>query len=148
MPTNFWQTLDHYTDDSSNSSCMEIHHDMYDPWNRATPLPPVSPPSPFDKALFKAWRGQKNIGWQQLFWGRISAQWAVAQGIYYASHPDLRDQSQYSSERWSLQVIQIFVESALALWDARNKELHGKSLEEQQHIQKGRVIAAVMQKYQ
>ena len=72
----------------------------------------------------------------------------MAQGLYYESHPDLRDQPQYSSERWSLQVIQVFIESALALWDARNKELHGKTPEEQRQIQKERTIEVVIQKYQ
>ena len=91
-------------------------------------LPPT--PTPFDTSLHKAWYEQKAIGWRQLFRGRMSSQWALTQGIYYADHPDLAEQNKYSATRWSRVVIQNLLESSLDLWAARNQALHGATMEE------------------
>ena len=77
----------------------------------------------------------------------MSAQWAVAQGMYYEDHPDLRNNPKYSGSKWSTHVISVFIESALDLCGARNKELHGTTPEEQRNIQRQRAIAVVQKKY-
>ena len=73
----------------------------------------------------------------------MSSQWALTQGMYYADHPDLKDINNYSASRWSGKVVQVFVESSLELWSARNKELHGATLKEHNKIQQAQSIKAL-----
>ena len=76
--------------------------------------------TPFDIMIFQAWQEQKLIGWQQLFKGRLSKKWALAQGMYYADNPATKHVLSFSSSLWASKTVQILIEMALELWVTRN----------------------------
>ena len=77
----------------------------------------------------------------------MSSKWAQAQEIYYQDNPDTRDANFYSGQLWAKRIIGQLIEMSLQLWDARNKELHGATPEEQRQMQRVRTIQVVTQKF-
>ena len=103
--------------------------------------------TPFDIMLFQAWQEQRLIGWQQLFKGRLSKKWALAQGLYYADNPETKHVISFSPSLWASKTVQILIDMALEMWGTRNKQLHGTTPEEERLIQRRRAITIVKTKY-
>ena len=114
--------------------------------HEAEPFPRSFSPSPVQAKVFQTWQEQREIGWGQLFKGRLSTKWA--QGCYYKDNPATRDVNHFSGKIWSSKVIGKLIEVALELWDTRNKALHDITIEEQNRIQRVRAIQTVTSKFQ
>ena len=111
------------------------------------PLPRRFSSTPINIMIFKAWQEQKRIGWGQLFRGRLSSKWRHAQELYYQDNPDTRGAKFYSGKQWAKLVVGKLIGISLHLWDTRNKVLHGTTVQEQNQIQRIRVIQVVTQKH-
>ena len=111
------------------------------------PLPRRFSSTSINIMIFKAWQEQKSIGWGQLFRGRLSSKWRHAQELYYQDNPDTRGAKFYSGKQWAKLVVGKLIGISLHLWDTWNKVLHGTTVQEQNQIQRIRVIQVVTQKH-
>ena len=58
---------------------------------------PTFPSDLFGTTLKNAWKTQEEIGWTQLFKGRLSRHWAQAQGIFYVDNPDTQNRWHFNA---------------------------------------------------
>ena len=69
---------------------------------------------------------QDNIGWDQFVRGRIAIEW----GHTINNHLQSINNDIYTAEKWATELIKINFKHVLLLWETRNKEEHGQSVEE------------------
>lgn len=103
--------------------------------------------SSFDTMLFKTWKEQQQIGWCQIFKGRISAKWTETQCLYYAFNPDTRVALSFSPSIWASKTMYALIEIALERRTTRNTQLHSISPEEKRKIQREMVTQIAKSKY-
>ena len=70
---------------------------------------------------------QTNIGWRQLFMGRLSQEWLTLQGSYTTTDDIYRE-----SYIWVSSIVEISLNQFTELWEQRNQDLHGKTEAQQQ----------------
>ena len=51
------------------------------------------------------WQDQKEIGWIELFKGRISPTWDTAQAYFYQEFLDIANNHNYSDFSWNIRMI-------------------------------------------
>jgi exonuclease III len=91
-------------------------------------------PSAYPKEVRRLIRQQNAIGWQQLFLGRFSGEWSALQDNYYAQKraeavemdQTKKKTKKQTGQRWQISIIGILWEQWWALWESRNKDLHGE----------------------
>ena len=69
---------------------------------------------------------QQQIGWRQLFMGKISKEWLTLQQSYKDSQGNTRD-----ATMWSATLIEICLRQYIELWEQRNRDVHGHNEREQ-----------------
>ena len=90
-------------------------------------------PSAYPKDVRRLIRQQNEIGWQQLFMGRFSGEWSVLQDDNYARKAAETAEEQHTKkktkkqtgQRWQVAIIVILWDQWWAIWESRNKDLHG-----------------------
>jgi hypothetical protein len=84
-------------------------------------------PSPVHRLIHQ----QNEIGWQQLFLGRFTKEWADLQDNYYArkraeqNDEENKKTKKMTGHRWQVTIIGILWDQWWAVWESRNKDLHG-----------------------
>ena len=74
---------------------------------------------------------QNEIGWNQLFLGRFTKEWADLQDNYYAqkrleqTDEENKKIKKMTGYRWQVALIGILWDQWWAVWESRNKDLHG-----------------------
>ncbi|KAI2490364.1 hypothetical protein MHU86_24204 [Fragilaria crotonensis] len=76
-------------------------------------------------------RQQNEIGWHQLFLGRFSNEWSDVQDIYYAQKDaeavhNKKKKKKNTGQRWQVHIIGLLWDQWWALWESRNRDLHGE----------------------
>jgi hypothetical protein len=108
---------------------MEILLEGLQTWLNSTPISRHRYPEKFQLLLIE----QSHIGWDQLFYGRWSAQWKGLQLEYLrANHKPVTRQNQGS--QWVSAHIQIIWNHCHQWWQSRNNDRHGAEEAEQQAI--------------
>ena len=69
---------------------------------------------------------QQNIGWRQMFMGKLSQEWETLQGPTCTSAGTIRP-----TYLWSTSIIEILLNLTIELWTDRNAEVHGRTYAEQ-----------------
>jgi hypothetical protein len=84
-------------------------------------------PEDYPPAVQRLIRQQNEIGWNQLFLGRFSNEWGDLQDNYYARlrEEKVTKSKKQTGQRWQALVISALWEQWWAVWDSRNKDLHG-----------------------
>ena len=72
-----------------------------------------------DKLIRRAIKQQNNIGWDQMWLGRISECWGEAQGRFYK-----RINSRKTGNTWAQELIKELWRIHWAIWNQRNEILH------------------------
>ena len=70
---------------------------------------------------------QNNIGWRQIFMGRISQEWEKLQG----SGPTINGKNR-EAYIWGASLVEVSIKSFMELWEQRNEEVHGKTEQQKQ----------------
>jgi hypothetical protein len=89
----------------------------------------------YPEELHKAIDSQNEIGWKQIFYGRISVEFGIAQEHFYRWQK--ASELLYNGQRWTRELIHKIWETMLSLWHNRNKAKH--DTEEQAETQNTRV---------
>ena len=67
---------------------------------------------------------QNEIGWYNVFLGRMSTQWSLLQTRFLPSFDDVP--TTLRGEWWTKQIASVILESWLDLWKIRNQDRHGR----------------------
>ena len=77
---------------------------------------------------------QENIGWSYMFAGQISQEWIK---LYKESRSINTNNNQYNqSYLWGASVVKVLLSEFVRLWEIRNEEVHGKTKERNETMQK------------
>jgi hypothetical protein len=79
-----------------------------------------------DKPLETTLRTQNNIGWEHFLRGRMTIEW----GHQINQHISTQPQHNITAEQWGAKLIAINWKYILKLWQQRNEEIHGTSIEQ------------------
>ena len=95
-------------------------------------------PSAYPADVRRLIRQQNEIGWQQMFLGRFSQEWADLQDTYYANKAaqeaaeateaekkKKKKTKTQTGQRWQVTMIGILWEQWWAIWTSRNQDRHG-----------------------
>jgi hypothetical protein len=77
----------------------------------------------FEPAYRQLIREQDQIGWSQIFRGRLTMQWSLLQQDHYSGLKPVKGQDGTS---WSRLILSHIFTQWLSLWDERNKARHGQ----------------------
>jgi ribonuclease HI len=84
-------------------------------------------PELYAPSLQNAIKDQNTIGWDQIFYGRISKEFGLAQEIHYRWRK--LPEATHNGQRWSKALIYNIWKTALALWNNRNNAKHDKEMQ-------------------
>jgi hypothetical protein len=95
-------------------------------------------PQYYPQKLCTAIKEQNLIGWQNIFYGRISTEFEAAQEEHYRwlNLPDTR----YNGRRWASDLIHQIWKTTLTLWNNRNKAKHDNDEQENAHTTLAQLI--------
>jgi hypothetical protein len=68
-----------------------------------------------------AYHAQGQIGWQHFIGGRLSQEWA----FYLLDHYKANNITHITTDQWATGLLKLMWHNILALWELRNKEVHG-----------------------
>jgi hypothetical protein len=68
---------------------------------------------------------QNLIGWNQLFSGRFSQQWAELQDNFYAREHKPDDPKRRTGQRWQVTINSCLIDQWYGVWKQRNQDVHG-----------------------
>ena len=70
---------------------------------------------------------QNDVGWHQLFLGRFATEWSEIQDVYFIRiNQEAQDKKlKRTGQRWQVVLIGFLWEQWWAVWESRNKDLHG-----------------------
>ena len=88
-------------------------------WFRGSPYDPATVPARFRQLIIE----QNNIGWHQLFRGRLSQEWRRHHDHHLQSQPE-SDHTK-SGGQWARSIARHFMQRWLQLWKLRNDSRHG-----------------------
>jgi hypothetical protein len=71
---------------------------------------------------------QAMIGWRHIFAGRLSQEWLLLQEL---STTTTKIRKRHSSV-WGASIVKVMLSQFIKLWELRNKEVHGKTEEQQE----------------
>jgi len=92
-------------------------------------------PQKFHKAIV----AQTTIGWRHVFSGKISTEWLVLQ----EESNNKTNGEKRASYIWGASVIEVTLLQFIDLWEIRNEEVHGKTIEQQETTRKAKLATEV-----
>jgi hypothetical protein len=92
---------------------------------------------------------QAQVGWSQLFQGRLVTDWSHLQEAFLEQHnAQLKlDRRYYTGDLWARKLISLLWTTIRAQWDERNADRHGRTTEESQSIRHNRLLGQVAEQY-
>ena len=82
----------------------------------------------FSQRYHKAIITQYNIGWNQIFMGRISQEWLQLYEDSYKRPPDCKKKKHFfDGYVWGASLVEKILQQVIHLWEQRNKDVHGKT---------------------
>ena len=88
-------------------------------------------------------RNQNQIGWGQVFRGRLASEFQ----IYASQQKHGRPTNKYVSQEWSIRLIQWLWDQVESQWTLRNESLHGIDIEDTRSKVRGRITEEVRRLY-
>ena len=85
------------------------------------PFPPTTYPPDYQQLI----KEQNTIGWEHIFQGRLTTQWATIQQWHYLGYPKVKGRD---GQSWSRKMLLHIFDHWNTLWDSRNQDRHGKDL--------------------
>jgi len=122
MMTNLRNTLQRLTTKSqlTDTFCSTIGE-----WLDTGAVDAQNYPESHHEAIFS----QADIGWRQVFLGRISQGWENLQG-----HTTTNQGRTRPPYLWAASVVETLLRQSIHLWEQRNQEVHGHNAQEQAHL--------------
>ena len=82
----------------------------------------------YSKQYHRAIVSQSNIGWRQIFMGKLSQEWEKLQGPTKTAQGKTRP-----AYLWGASLVEISLNYMILLWEQRNRDVHGSTKEEENH---------------
>ena len=127
LMTKLWKKFDkHKTDHKlKETMCMVIAD-----WMENNTVDIYKFPQKYHDAMIT----QENIGWSHMFAGHISQEWIK---LYKESrNTNTNENQQDQSYLWGASVVEVLLSEFVRLWEIRNEEVHGKTKERNETLQK------------
>jgi hypothetical protein len=99
-----------------------------------------------DEPRFRALlQAQTNVGWSQLFQGRLVAQWALLQDDFLATNNEefKLDRRYWTGDIWARKLISLLWLAMRAHWGLRNADRHGRTKAANHAIRHARLITTI-----
>jgi hypothetical protein len=94
--------------------------------------------------IIKAYNEQSEIGWNQIFRGRISMQWGYIVNTSIEHSKDKQNKTKnMAAEMWGREVLTTVFNTILEMWAERNKIEHGATKQESTGILKQKLLQKV-----
>ncbi len=106
------------------------------------PINPIDYPCRFQQLISQ----QNKIGWLNFLRGRWSTEWAKRQHIFL-KHKKQSKQSQNISRNWIPTMIRTNWDSVFAMWEQRNKDLHGSDSDTRKQARRHTYLRELHQAY-
>ena len=102
----------------------------------------------FPDKYHNAINSQQNIGWNQLFMGRISQEWIQLYEDSY-ERPTICTKSPkfYDGYVWGAAIVETIIRQIIILWERRNKDIHGHDDKEAETLRKERLTEKAKELY-
>jgi hypothetical protein len=90
-------------------------------------------------------QAQTNIGWSQLFQGRLVSHWALLQEDFLAANNSefKLDRRYWTGEIWARKLISLLWLAMRAQWDLRNADRHGRTKAANHAIRHARLLTSI-----
>jgi hypothetical protein len=102
-------------------------------------------PEIYPSTLQNAIKEQNVIGWNQLFYGRISREFGLAQEEHYRWRK--MSEITHNGQRWTRDLIYHIWKTTLALWENRNKAKHNNDQRTSENIIRNQLVARAQHCY-
>ena len=103
----------------------------------------VPPPIPdYDSEVHRAIIAQEKIGWQQLFYGRLSILWGSIVGRHLSYH-QVNDK-EMTIDRWGQTVITTMFRLILEIWQQRNIDGHQLTEQNESQLSRQRILDKII----
>jgi hypothetical protein len=92
---------------------------------------------------------QAQVGWSQLFQGRLVKEWSILQDAFLESHKKefKIDRRYYTGAIWARKLVSLLWAAMRDCWNHRNGDRHGKTKEENHSIRHTRVMGQIAEQY-
>jgi hypothetical protein len=78
---------------------------------------------------------QESIGWRHLFGGKLSQEWLTLQ----SESTNRTTNKKPESYLWGASIVETTLKKFIDLWETRNEEVHGKTIEQQESTRKAKL---------
>jgi NAD-dependent dihydropyrimidine dehydrogenase PreA subunit len=82
---------------------------------------------------------QDNIGWRHLFGGKLSQEWLTL----HNESTNITKNKKQEGYIWGASIVETTLRKFIDLWEIRNEEVHGKTIEQQENIRKTKLSLEV-----
>ena len=82
---------------------------------------------------------QDNIGWRHFFGGKVSQEWLTL----HSESTNKTTNKKQESYIWGAAIAETTLKKFIDLWELRNEEVHGKTIEQQENIRKEKLSLEV-----
>jgi hypothetical protein len=90
-------------------------------------------------------QSQTNLGWSQLFQGRLTQEWGQLQDKFLANNNDefKLDRQHWMGALWTRKLISLLWRAMRAQWDLRTADRHGRTKEANHAIRHARLLQSI-----
>jgi len=93
----------------------------------------------YPQRFHKAIKTQETIGWRHFFAGKISTEWLQLQEESITTTKGAKQVGYI----WGASIMEVALSKSIELWELRNEEVHGKTIEQQEHTRKSKLAIEV-----
>jgi hypothetical protein len=93
----------------------------------------------YPQRFHKAIKTQETIRWRHFFAGKISTEWLKLQ----EESTTKTKQAKQASYIWGASILEVALSRFIELWELRNNEVHGKTIDQQEHTRKLRLAVEI-----
>jgi hypothetical protein len=93
----------------------------------------------YPQRFHKAIKSQTVVGWRHFFGGKISRDWLLLQ----EDSNTITTKEKRASYSWGASIIEVTLLQVIELWELRNDEVHGKTIEQQEQTRKTKLTVEI-----
>ena len=144
--TSWWSTVESFHDTHATHPLLRyVFKEAVTQWFQVE-APDVVSPILFPQEVRTLIQTQNAIGWRQIFRGRFSKEWQRLQNLYYMQHKN-KSAFKRTGVLWQKQFITTIWELWFQLWNLRNGEVHGTTVETRAQAQRFEVARQLTEIY-
>ena len=116
-------------------------------WSSADIIDYELPTAVYDDKYTRLINQQNRTGWNQIFLGRFSWEWSDTQDDFYATRQDINPKKRLTGLRWQSAIINTLWDQWYALWEMRNRDVHGANKTQQARVERTNALRTLRELY-